>query len=107
MFFKTITKLLDLPKVIVVHAPDFKDGHLLLCIEFSEDADPPICSGCGATHNTSINSRGQIRVEDLPSHGRRVFLYMEKRKCRCPDGAFILTICPGCMVALPSVLPSG
>ena len=27
-----------------------------------------------------------MRVEDLPISGRRVYLYVEKRKCRCPQG---------------------
>jgi transposase len=85
MHYETITERLNLPNVIVVNIPDCNDGHLHLCVAFSDDADPPICSGCGAVH-TSIHSRSQVRVEDLPSHGCRVFLYLEKRKCRCPDG---------------------
>ena len=38
MLFETITKLLDLPKVIVVNAPDFQDGHLHLCIKLSDSS---------------------------------------------------------------------
>jgi transposase len=85
MHFETITKLLNLPNVIVVGALDCKDDHLHLVVAFSDNTEPPTCSGCGAVH-TAIHSRGQMRVEDEPSHGRRVFLYLEKRKCRCPNG---------------------
>jgi len=93
MHFKTITKQLNLPNVIVVGALDCKDDHLHLVIAFSDKADPPTCSGCGAVH-TSIHSRGQMRVEDVSSHGRRVFLYLEKRKCRCPDGGIHVEYLP-------------
>jgi len=85
MHYETITKLLNLPKVIVVNVLDANDGCLHICVASPDDVDPPVCSGCGAVH-TSIHSRSQVRVEDLPSHGCRVFLYLEKRKCRCPDG---------------------
>lgn len=73
MHFETITKQLNLPNIIVVGVLDCKDDHLHLVVAFSDKADPPTCSGCGVVH-TSIHSRGQIRVEDVPSHGRRVFL---------------------------------
>ena len=85
MHYETITKLLNLPNVIVVNALDCNDGHLHLCVALSENAGPAICSGCGAAH-TSIHSRTHVTIEDEPAHGRRVFLYLEKRKCRCPDG---------------------
>jgi len=85
MHFDTITKLLNLPNVIVVGGLDCCDDHLHFVVAFSDNAEPPVCSFCGAVH-TSVHSRGQMRVEDLPILGRRVLLYLEKRKCRCPDG---------------------
>jgi transposase len=85
MHLETITKQLNLPNIIVAGVLDCKDDHLHLVVAFSDKTGPPTCSGCGAVH-TSIHSKGQMRVEDVPSHGRRVFLYLEKRKCRCPDG---------------------
>lgn len=93
MHFETITKLLNLPNVIVVGTLDCCDDHLHLVVAFSDNSEPPICSGCGAVH-TSIHSRGQMRVEDEPSHGRRVFLYLEKRKCRCPNGGIHVEYLP-------------
>ena len=86
MHFETITKLLNLPNVIVVGALECGDDQLHLVVAFSDNMEPPICSWCGAVH-TSIHSYGQMRVEDLPFSGRRVFLYLEKRKCRCPEGS--------------------
>ena len=85
MHFETITKLLNLPDIIVVGALDCPDDNLHLVVALSEQAAPPVCSFCGAVH-TSVHSKGQMRAEDLPLLGRRVFLYLEKRKCRCPDG---------------------
>jgi transposase len=85
MHFETITKLLNLPNIIVVGTLDCGDDHFHFVIMFSDNSVPPVCSFCGAVH-TSIHSRGQMRVEDLPILGRRVFLYLDKRKCRCPDG---------------------
>ena len=93
MHFETITKQLNLPNIIVVGVLDCKDDHLHLVVAFSDKADPPTCSGCGAVH-TSIHSKGQMRVEDVPAHGRRVFLYLEKRKCRCPDGGIHVEYLP-------------
>ena len=85
MHFKTITKLLNLPNVIVVDALECGDDHLHLVVALSDNADLPTCSWCGAVHS-SVHSKGQMRVEDQQILGRRVFLYLEKRKCRCPDG---------------------
>jgi len=92
MHFQTITKLLGLPNVNVVGALDCGyDHHLVVAI--SDNAGPPVCSGCGAIH-FSVHSRSQMRVEDMPISGRRVFLYLEKRKCRCPDGGIHVEYLP-------------
>ena len=93
MHLETITKQLNLPNIIVVGVLDCKDDHLHLVVTFSDKADPPTCSACGAVH-TSIHSKGQMRVEDVSAHGRRVFLYLEKRKCRCPDGGIHVEYLP-------------
>lgn len=42
-----------------------------------------ICSGCGKTHEKGIHSKTQVIVEDLPICGKRVFLYVPKRKVVC------------------------
>jgi transposase len=83
--FETITKLLNLEPVKVIEVLDCNDDNLHLVVELADDASPPVCSHCGKVH-TSIHSKGQMRIEDLPQSGRRVFLYIEKRKCRCDDG---------------------
>ena len=93
MHIETITKLLNLPNVTVVGSLDSGDDHLHLVVSLSDKAEPPICSWCGAMH-TSVHSKGQMRVEDLPSNGRRVFLYLEKRKYRCPDGGIHVEYLP-------------
>lgn len=93
MHFKTITKLLNLPNVIVVDTLECGDDHLHLVVALSDKADLPTCSWCGAVHS-SVHSKGQMRVEDQQLFGRRVFLYLEKRKCRCPDGGIHVEYLP-------------
>jgi transposase len=93
MHFKTITKLLNLPNIIVVDALELGDGHHHFVVTLSDIADPPVCSWCGAVH-TSVHSKGQMCVEDQQLLGRRVFLYLEKRKCRCPDGGIHVEYLP-------------
>ena len=93
MHFQTITKLLDLPNVIVIDALDCGDNNHHLIVKLSDKYGPPVCSGCGAVH-TSVHSKGQLRVEDQPISGRRVFLYLEKRKCRCPEGGIYVELLP-------------
>lgn len=93
MHFQTITKLLSLPNVIVIGTIENGDDNLHLIVELSDKYGPPVCSGCGAVH-TSVHSKGQMRVEDLPISGRRVFLYLEKRKYRCPEGGIYVELLP-------------
>lgn len=44
MHFETITKLLNLPNIIVVSTLESTDGHLHLVVSFSDNAEPPVCS---------------------------------------------------------------
>ena len=86
MQLKTITELLNFPNFQVVSVLEHNKTSIHLYIDLIE-SEPPICSACGAAHHSSIHSIGWIRVEDLPLCGRRVFLYVPKRKSRCPkDG---------------------
>lgn len=85
MHFETITKLLNLPNVNVIEVLDCNDDALHLVVEASDDSHPAVCSHCGMVH-TSVHSKGWMRAEDLPQSGKRVFLYLEKRKIRCNDG---------------------
>ena len=43
MHFETITKLLNLPNVIVVGTLDCGDDHLHFVVMFSDNAQMPIC----------------------------------------------------------------
>lgn len=85
---KTITKLLDLPNFEVAKVLDHHDDSLHLYIDL---IDPvwPVCSACGDVHHTPVHSVGWIRVEDLPLCGKRTFLYVPKRKVRCPGDSKI------------------
>ncbi len=83
---KTITKLLDLPNFEVVKVLDHHADSLHLYIDLI-DSVGPVCSACGDVTTHPVHSIGWIRVEDLPLCGKRTFLYVPKRKVRCPvDG---------------------
>lgn len=83
---KTITKLLDLPNFEVAEVLDYHDDSLHLYIDLVDPVGP-VCSACGDVHHLPAHSVGWIRVEDLPLCGKRTFLYVPKRKVRCPvDG---------------------
>ncbi|MBC8523853.1 MAG: ISL3 family transposase [Chlorobium phaeobacteroides] len=86
MQLKTITELLNLPNFQVVSVLEHNKTSIHLYIDLVKPV-ASVCSACGAEHHSSIHSVGWIRVEDLPICGRRVFLYVPKRKARCPkDG---------------------
>jgi len=83
---KTITKLLNLPNFEVREVLEHHEKSLHLYVDLI-DPVRPVCSGCGGVHQAPVHSIGWIRVEDLPLFGKRVFLYLPKRKIRCPkDG---------------------
>lgn len=83
---KTITKLLNLPNFEVREVLEHHEKSLHLYMDLI-DPVRPVCSGCGGVHQAPVHSIGWIRVEDLPLFGKRVFLYLPKRKIRCPkDG---------------------
>lgn len=84
MQLKTITELLNLPNFQVVEVLEHNEADIHLYIDLVEPV-APTCSGCGAVHHNSIHSIGWIMVEDLPMCGKRVFLYVPKRKSRCPE----------------------
>lgn len=86
MQLKTITELLNLPNFQVVEVLEHNETSLHFYIDLIEPV-APVCSACGAVHHLSIHSTGWMNAEDLPLCGKRVFLYVPKRKTRCPkDG---------------------
>lgn len=86
MQLKTITELLTLPNFQVVSMLEQNDTSIHLYVDLIESV-APVCSACGLVHHSPVHSIGWIRAEDLPLCGKRVFLYVPKRKARCPkDG---------------------
>lgn len=86
MHLKTITELLTLPNFQVVSVLEQNGNSIHLYVDLVESA-APACSACGMIHHSSVHSIGWLRAEDLPLCGKRVFLYIPKRKFRCPkDG---------------------
>jgi transposase len=84
MRLNTITELLKVPNHQVAKVTDHSKNRLVFVLEPMEEI-PPVCSGCGRVHLTSIHSRSAVVVEDLPISGKRVFLHVSKRKIVCPE----------------------
>jgi len=84
MHLKIITELLALPNFQVVKMLNQTETCIHFLVEVIEQVKP-VCSACGIIHHAPIHSIGRIRVEDLPLCGKRVFLYVPKRKARCPQ----------------------
>jgi transposase len=84
MHTDTITKLLALPNFEVVKVLEHHDGSLHIRVGLAVPVGP-VCSACGVVHHLPVHSIGWSRVEDLPVCGKRTFLYVPKRKVRCPS----------------------
>lgn len=86
MRLQTITELLNLPNFRVESMLQQTDDSLHFYVDLV-DPVAPVCSACNSVHHSATHSLGWVRAEDLPLSGKRVFLYVPKRKIRCPrDG---------------------
>ena len=81
MHLDTITELLNLQNYKAAIAIKTED-RIYIVLERVEDT-PPVCSGCGKVHGTSVHSRDVVIVEDLRMLDKRVFLTVPKRKIKC------------------------
>lgn len=88
MHLDTITKLLDIPNYRAVEITGREYENIYIVLEREKDT-PPVCSGCGRIHGTSVHSRGTMIVEDLAISGKRVFLLIPKRKVQCLEDGTI------------------
>ena len=89
MHLDTITKLLDIPNYRATEVTGREYREIIgVTLERMKDI-PPVCSGCGRIHGTSIHSRGTMIVEDLQISGKRVFLLVPKRKVKCSEDGTI------------------
>lgn len=88
MHLKTITELLALPNFQVVKMLKQTETSIHLLVELIESVDP-VCYACGMVHHAPIHSVGWFRTEDLALSGKRVFLYVPKRKASCPQNGKI------------------
>jgi transposase len=84
MQLHSITELLAIPNYHVSYMVFHNKNRIDLVLEQTTIV-PPVCSGCGYVHNTSVHSRGKMVVEDLPISGKRVFLHVPKRKLICRE----------------------
>ncbi len=83
--------ILNLPdfKVIRVEETDH-DYHIT-----AEVSNPPkACSVCGSTRMAG-HGRNEQLIRDLPSHGKRVAIYIDNRRWRCQDcGKTVMEVLP-------------
>lgn len=83
--------ILNLPdyKVVRVEESDH-DYHIT-----AEVSNPPkTCTGCGSTRMAGHGRNEQV-IRDLPSHGKRVAIYIDNRRWRCQDcGKTVMEILP-------------
>ncbi|TRZ42624.1 ISL3 family transposase [bacterium] len=89
MRLDTITELLDIQNYRAVEVTGREYEEIIgVTLERVQDI-PPVCSGCGRIHGTSVHSRGTMMVEDLQISGKRVFLLVPKRKVKCSEDGTI------------------
>jgi transposase len=84
MQLKAITELLNLPNFQVISVIESTESSIHLYVDMVEDV-APVCSACNRVHHSPAHSTGWICIEDLPLSSKRVFLYVPKRKIRCPS----------------------
>lgn len=85
-----ISKLLNIPAYKVTEIISISDKEICLRLEPYE-RNYGVCGGCGKIHRQGYHSFQWVTVEDLPLFGRRVYLYVVKRKYRCNEGDRIHT----------------
>jgi transposase len=89
MHLDTITKLLDITNYRATEVTGREYNEMIgVTLERMKDI-PPVCSGCGRIHGTSIHSRSTMIAEDMPISGKRVFLLVPKRKVQCSEDGTI------------------
>jgi transposase len=90
----TIRKLLNVPeyKVTKIISVTEKEIHIRLETYKRKKA---ICSACKRIHEGSYHSSKIVRVEDLSISGKRVYLYVRKRRYVCSEDGYGLKIFPG------------
>lgn len=82
MHFKTITKLLHLPNVVVIGTTDNDENNLHLIAQLSDKYEPPVCSGYGAV-NMSVDSNILITG---PTGAGKNYLPCALAQQSCRDG---------------------
>jgi transposase len=85
MQLETITELLNIPNFKVSHLIRNDQTSLYFLLKPIEET-LPVCSGCGSGYPLNrVHQTGQVVVEDLALAGKRVFLYLPKRKVICME----------------------
>jgi transposase len=85
MRLQGIKKLLNIPDYKVTDVSFSRRALHIQLVPFKRSK--PVCSWCKETHTTGYHSCQWTEAEDLPMSGKRVYLHIQKRRCRCPrDG---------------------
>ena len=89
MRYYSIRSLLDIPgyKIKEIIKKDKKELHIRI---EPYKRNKGLCSGCGV-HHESYHSIHEMTAEDMRLSQRRVFLYIPKRRYKCPEDGIIHT----------------
>lgn len=79
-----ITKLLNIPEYKVTEIISITDDEIHIRLE-PYKKKKAICTGCQRRHTRGYKGKTETVVEDLPLGARRVYLYVTKRRYRCPE----------------------
>jgi len=83
-------KLLNIPKGYKITKIEVDDDEINVWIE-PYKRKIALCSHCGEVHKEGYHGTKEIKVRDLPMVGRKVHLYVTKRRYKCPvDGCIYI-----------------
>lgn len=86
----SIRKLLNIPEYKVSEIICITDKEIQIRLE-PYKRKKAICSGCKRIHQNGYHSSKIVKVEDLPIIGKRLYLYVRKRRYLCPEDGKIHT----------------
>jgi transposase len=75
------TNLLNIPGYKVARVVETEHDHHV----YADVSNPPsACTGCGSSHLIGHGRNEQV-IRDLPTHGKRLAIYVDTRRWRCTD----------------------
>ena len=79
----SIKQVLNIPKGYKITKFESTEKEIIVNIEAYKNKKA-ICSNCGEVHTKGYHGTTQVKVRDLPSGGRKIYLNLSKRRYKCP-----------------------